>query len=341
MTRTHVERAITLCEVVVITVVLALLLAIATPALQAVDEDVERTLCLGNLRMMGQASWAYAADDPRDQLAPLHQRTVSTSLGQGFLGTEWSWRTAPPASFGGRTATRPFPTERGEVTVLMDKEGPWATRTRPLTSYLRSDSDIDLAMFHCPADSGYPNSPWSSSCPFTAFDIPLYEMLGNSYRTNLIGLVWLGGGSVTGWFSSGVWGHTASSIQSPLSRTVLYSDPLFFEFSFHGEGTGWAPPIPGWHGRLMSDNVAYSDGSARMTRVGVLETFSAQQLAKMGYTPSFSWHWFLRRGPTWRTDAFPTPGAQIRVFRENGQNISPTVSWTGWPFDDHQFNLPP
>ena len=337
MAGTHVERAITLCEVVVITVVLALLLAIATPALQAVDEDVERTLCLGNLRMMGQASWAYAADDPRDQLTPLHQRTVSTLLRQDFLGTQWGHRTAMPASFGGRTATRPFPTEVGEVTVMMDKEGPWATRTRPLTIFLQSDTEIDLAMFRCPADRGYPDSLWSSSSPSTAFNIPLYEMLGNSYRTNSIGLRW----TVGGWFTSGVWGHTASSIQSPLSRTVLYSEPLFYEFSRHGEGTGWAPPIPGWHGRLMSDNVAYSDGSARMTRVGVLETFTSAQLAKMGYTPNFSSRWFLRRGPTWRTDSFPTPGAQIRVFRENGQNITPTVRWTGWPFDDHQFNLPP
>ena len=166
-------------------------------------------------------------------------------------------------------------------------------------------------------------------------------MFGNSYRTHRIGLFWAAGpGTVNGFFDSGVWGHTASSIQSPLSRTVLYSEPLFYEFSRVGEGSG-LPPIPGWHGRLMSDNVAYCDGSARMTRVGVLETFTSAQLAKMGYTPSFSSRWFLRRGPTWRTDSFPTPGAQIRVFRENGQNITPTVRWTGWPFDDHQFNLPP
>ena len=84
----------------------------------------------------------------------------------------------------------------------------------------------------CPADRGYPDSPWSTSVPPTAFNIPLYEMLGNSYRTHWIGLFWPGGGgTVNGFFDSGVWGHTASSIQSPLSRTVLYSDPLFYELT--------------------------------------------------------------------------------------------------------------
>lgn len=91
----------------------------------------------------------------------------------------------------------------------------------------------------------------------------------------------------------------------------------------------------------MSDNVAYCDGSARLTRVGELYEFSDEELEEMGYTPMFDQDTFLRRGPTWREDCYPTPGAQIRIYNANNQNVTPPVYWTGWPFDDYQFNPPP
>ena len=34
-----------------------------------------------------------------------------------------------------------------------------------------------------------------------------------------------------------------------------------------------------------------------------LSTFDTTLLGKMGYTSSFNWNWFLRRGRTWQTDS--------------------------------------
>jgi hypothetical protein len=98
----------------------------------------------------------------------------------------------------------------------------------------------------------------------------------------------------------------------------------------------------------MSDNVAYCDGSARLTEVGELYEFSDDELRDMNYRDPYGgldWSWFLRRGSTWRIDTYPTPGAQIRMYSSDGGNLSPDPpdGYLGdyWPYKDYQYNPPP
>ena len=329
MSRTSVKKAFSLMELVVVVTMAGLVILILGPGLQDMGRKTAAAVCLSNLRQIGAASWQYAAEDYREQLVPLHQTVVRTFHGEGFPNPQWAWRTAMPRSFG--TRTRPL--------------NRWCY---PSLSEALGRAPTGSAVFRCPADTGYPDSEWIYEAPRAAAGIPHYDMLGNSYRFNTIGLAWAGGGgSASGFFTSGPEGHTASSIASPMPETVLYCDPMFYCFSREGEN-GYGPdPIPGWHGELMSDNVAYCDGSARLTRVGELYEFSDEELDEMNHADPMgghNWSWFLLRGPTWRMDCYPTPGAQIRIYNHGGQCVTPDVSpWLldFWPWQDYQYNPPP
>ena len=346
MSRTLAKKGFTLIELLVVVAIIALLISILLPSLQGAREQGKKAVCLANFRQIAQASHAYANDDDREQFIPLHLMMVSTLSGSGWGGTEWSWRTGTPFCFGGRTSQKVFPTESGPVSVMMDDWGNWGARTRPLNKYVYGDIDQadfkNLPMFKCPSDAGFPDSVWVQDAPRQCADIPLYDMLGNSYRINVAGLVWLSGSLRTGSFSVGAWGHTVSSIENP-ARVAAYSEPLFYNFSRQGDliDDPEVLPIAGWHKKIMSDLVAYCDGSARLTRVDKLSEFETETLRKMNYTPNFTYSWFLRRGRTWQTDCYPSPGALIRVYAPSGQTLTPNPPYTGWPFDNYQANLPP
>ena len=217
---------------------------------------------------------------------------------------------------------------------------------RPLNNYVYGSVDQadmkKLELYHCPSDMGYPNdSKWIQDCPPESFELPLYDILGNSYRINVAGFVWIGGSP--GAFSVAAWGHKASSVENP-SRVVLYSEPLFYNMSRQNESDDpTRVPLAGWHRKVMSDNVAFCDGSARMTKVGKLGVFDSATLAGMNFTSSFDWPYFLRRGKTWQTDSYPSPGAVINKYNKSGERVTPSLSasWSGWPFTNYQGNETP
>jgi prepilin-type N-terminal cleavage/methylation domain-containing protein len=334
MRKTLLKKAFTLIELLVTVALLAVLATMLVQSAGHVRQRDAQAVCLANLHTIATASLQYAAEDPRDQMVPLHRMMVSTLAGLGWGGTEWSWRTAIPCSFGGRTATVPFPTESGTVTAMMNASGLWGARTRPLNGYLPGPGSSGLKTMHCPADAGYPDSGWVTEAPQQAVGIPLFDMLGNSYCVSRFGAAFLQGTAKVAEFSVSPWGHTASSIDSPLSETVLYCDSLFSSFArWHDEPN--ADPIPGWHGQLLSDNVGYCDGSARLTERGELQ-----------HDPDFQVDWFLRHGPDWQLDCYPTPGSMILAYTPSGGLAFPTWqefigAYSGWPFEDVQYNPPP
>ena len=247
-------------------------------------------------------------------------------------------------SFGGRTAVteflQPTPTD-----VMMDEWGMCGARTRPLNLYMfgsieQSDSK-NMEFFHCPSDTGYPDSAWVRDAPRSLADIPCYDVVGNSYRNNSAGLIWTGGTSHIGGFQVSPMGHRLSTLPNP-GRLAVIMEPMFYNFSRQNAAIN--PdllPIAGWHKKVMTDNVLYVDASARPTRVNELSTFDPTLLGKMGYTPNFPWNWFLRRGRTWQTDSYPTPGAFIAAKSPNGTRIphNQLQTWTGWPFSNYQDNM--
>jgi hypothetical protein len=331
-------------ELVVVAAAGALLLTMTITGARGIRARGRQTSCLENMHRIGAATLAYAIDDPRNQAVPLHRMHVSTHMSDG-IPSPWSWRTALPFSFGGRTATVPMPTAQGDVTVMTDPAGYWGAKTKPLNSYLAGPASVGLETFHCPADTGFV-APWGQSAPAEAAGIPCFDFLGNSYCSTRLGVLWVSGATATGFSVTTPIGHTAASLESPLAETVLYCDPFFFAYSAMLAGDPNAPPLPGWHGELMADNVAYCDGSARRTQVGELYEFTDEELDEMGVSPAFD-DSLLRRGPDWQMDCYPTPGAVIQVFNDNGSVVFDVASYLqmagfrGWPFDDFQINEAP
>jgi len=317
------------------------------PSLRSTTSRRHQVQCLSNLGRIAAASLTYAAEDPREQLSPLHRLAVLANHAAGFTGW-WSWRTALPCSFGGVAAAVPMPTSGGHVTIMMDPEAPWADR--PLNSYFPSE---EPTVFRCPADVGYPKLPEdiqdvTMMAPPEATGIRCFDYLGNSYRSNGMGIVWPVGPLALGRVVTGVEGHGASSIPSP-TRTVLYPEPLFYMWVY--AASKFLPQalpdelrFPGWHGEVFADNVAYCDRWARLTQVGELQQFTHQELEEMNFSPGF-WdtpYFFLRRGATWSMDTYNAPGSVIRVFSDTDcmslWREDYIAGYTGWPFDDYAVN---
>ena len=344
------EAGFTLIELLVVVAIIALLISILLPSLQKAREQGKLAKCLANMRGIGQASLNYASEDSREHIVPIHQSMTEFNrvVMQNFQ-SDWWWRTAMPFVYGGRTAVSPFPyRSNATTTVMMDDYGIWGARTRPLNKYafagtLGEGNYKDLPWYQCPSDTGYPDSPWVQDAPRWIHGLPCYDILGNSYRINVAGLIYVGSGA--GQFSVGALGHRASSLPNT-SRLAMYSEPMFYNFSRQNPAVN--PdllPIRGWHRKVMTDNVMFADGSARPTTVNELADFDRETLAKMGFTPNFQWQWFLRRGTTWQTDCYPTGGAYIPRFRQEGvrggQRVSsrPPGRYTGWPWYNYQDNF--
>ncbi|MBI5863674.1 MAG: prepilin-type N-terminal cleavage/methylation domain-containing protein [Planctomycetes bacterium] len=351
----------TLIELLVVVAIIALLISILLPSLQGAREQGKRAKCLANMKSIAQGSVAYATEDKKELVAPIHQMAVSTLHSQGFTGTVtpqdpaeqypapfMAMRLAIPTSFGGRTPQVKIPTSGGGgVTVMMDPEEQpggsdrWLAKTRPLNKYVMGSNEQsdnkNMEMYRCPADTGYPQHRFMRDCPVEATDIPTYDMLGNSYRINVAGYFWISGSSGVGQFSIGVWGKQLSKL-SDTGKVAMYCEPIFYNASRVLGPVQNAPDIVGWHKAVMKDNVAYADGSARSTLAVQMIDWPAQLLAQMNVATDNPWYYYLRRGDTWRTDTYPTPGSRIVMRNAAGAIVTPGIppgNMNKWPYSGH------
>lgn len=333
------NKAFSITELVMVLGGLGLLATLILPLPQSLRQRERSAACLANLERIGAASLAYAAEDARQQLVPLNMTDVTPLHGAGW-GSIWGWRTALPHSFGGQTPTTAFPIGGG-LTVMLDSywgadPNPWGAAARALNPFVEAAGGT-LQTYHCPADAGYPVAvtEWTSpDVPASAAGIPCFEMLGNSYRANHAGAVWFQGSDysvASGSLYVGPSGHSAEYILEP-ARAVLYSDPMFYTAVRQLSDAEQTDPIVGWHGFLMADNVLYSDGAARLTEIGSLYQFNAQELQDLFLYDTHPSSWLLRRGANWQMDCYPAPGAVIHTYTEPGPP-RPYTSQLGWPFE--------
>jgi len=148
------RRAATITELLTAVCFLGAASLVLIPSLRSTANRQNQVQCLSNLGRIAAASLTYAAEDPREQLSPLHRLAVLAAHANGFTGV-WSYWTALPRTFGGVAATVAMPTSGGYVTVITDPEGPWADR--PLNAYFAPQELTTV--FRCPADVGYPKLP--------------------------------------------------------------------------------------------------------------------------------------------------------------------------------------
>jgi len=93
----------------------------------------------------------------------------------------------------------------------------------------------------------------------------------------------------------------------------------------------------------MLDNLVFCDGSARPTRAAGHETVD-ETVARMRMEVGNNWD-LISRGPGWRFDLWPTPGARIWAHDPNDllwnppYTAQPNQRWRTWPFAGAQDNL--
>lgn len=341
---TRARRAFTLIELLVVVALIGLLMSILLPSLQGAREQAKRAYCLANLRSIIQASIAYAGDEPKDLVIPIHSSMVTFASSQDY----WLRRTAMWFAFGGRSAPKPFLTTNGPR--MLDDSGTFAAATRPLNRYIFTSIGAadarEMKLFRCPSDAGYPAHPDIDDSPAENAERACYDTLGNSYRASLFGVFPLATEAYDGAFAVGPWGHTLGSIPEP-ARVPVYGEPRFFNMIGldNGDANPDAVIALGWHKQWMQENVAYCDGSARATRATGHQSVE-REVAETRMAVGPNWD-LISRGPSWRFDLWPTPGARVWAYDpanqlwNPGYTAHPEERWRYWPYLGAQDNLRP
>jgi hypothetical protein len=276
---------------------------------------------------------------------------VSSHMGDGFQGV-WGLRTALPFAYGGRTPQVAFPGGTSPPNMMTNPNttngGRWRAKTRPLNTYLydlAGSDENNLPLYQCPSDQGFADSPFTFDAPPECQEIPCYDMLGNSFRFNFAGQFSPSSGGSNGELSVGPYGHRISTLENPGRQTAIM-EPGFYTMTIQAV-YGPVPPelrLRGWHGAVMVFNVGFVDGSAHPTKVEDLTRFDAATIAKMKVNGDpDAW---VRRGPDWQMDCYPTAAAFIPKFNDSGAAVftwanSPWANLHGWPMDGRQENVRP
>ena len=233
------SRAFTLIELLVVVAIITALIAVLLPSLNSAREAAGRAACLSNLRSIGQATHAYADEDERHMLVPLHGSMV-------HVQPTWYKRTVMWFAWGGRAAPEPFLYYHSNGYWINETNGYgiYGTNQRPLTKYLFpriAADERDVEVFHCPGDRGYPDYDQSvvDDAPQANAERSMYNTVGNSYRGSL-SHVYAGGAATTRRFSVGVWGQRIDRLKN-VSELIWGGDPMWFNMIGSDSESGWCP----------------------------------------------------------------------------------------------------
>jgi prepilin-type N-terminal cleavage/methylation domain-containing protein len=344
MRKTKETTGFTLIELLVVVAIIALLISILLPALANARESAKRGVCLNNMRQISSSVQGYSDEDRAEQLIPIQQMMMQRSSSL-FNGTIWGYRLAHWMIWGGKTCTKRFLVSCSDPRPACGPYvgGPglevYAEKTRPLNRYMFGITGLEedpkqYEGFHCPSDTGYPDSPLIDDSPRANANRPCFDTLGNSYRGSLYCYI-----ADYGAFGIGPWGHRASTLPNP-SRLILIGEPTFFNMIGMDNGASAPDPVvvQGWHKKPMMDNLVFADGSARATTaVGHEDITDPAAIAKIGPNTNLT-----SRGPSWTFDCYPTGGATIwglagRFARPNFSGCGGVK--TAWPYSNAQDNL--
>jgi len=339
MTVSRPTRAFTLIELLVVVAIIALLISILLPSLARAREQAKKTVCLSNLKNIGTSTAAYAEDDDRNMIMPLHSLHVRDG------NKYWLKRAVMWWAWGGANATEPFDSNDGTVMLdWTDNKNRFGAKARPLTNFMYPDIEdnaYNLNAFRCPSDRGYPTVGIQNQViddfPYQSFEKPCYNVVGNSYRGSLAQFI-QGSQTAANRFSVGIWGQRADGIANP-SQMVWGGDPMFFNMIGTDSGGGWDEVLAyGWHEQFFTENLLYADSSARATRAvpnnDPAWMPAAGDLDLWGVDPGAAIA--LTRGPGWRLDAYPTPGVKFGDYGVPGPPAGGK-----WPWRGHGITPPP
>ena len=348
-------RAFSLVEVLVAGSVFLFALAVLAPALGAARGRDALADCLANMRAIGQASLTYAGDDPNEIMIPVPHWEL---LYQACGAIEW----------GGKSG-RGQPTTAGDPSTSIFGTGAYrGPAHRPLNPYFYAggfhdynppdgvpdpgpnnenwlaDTQLDLGIYRCPADTGYAGGGFLYTAESradrneTAFrdeGLTAYDHYGTSYVANTFWIV--GGISGQRIRSQSVYLTPLSRVPSP-SHTIAYREipSRYVQMwgSWEGSGCEWAGyedrfegnfnTVPGWHGQDFHFNVTFADGHAAMVEMqGCFRP--APNLGPMNYPPYVCGptadpyecdRCVTIRGPEWCLDTLPVRAVMTPYFAD-------------------------
>ncbi len=338
--------ALTIIELAVSIVTLAIAASVVLSAVGDLRRSSKELRCLHNLGRIATATSAYSAADANEQSIPVHSEFETEGRGP-FGEVEW----------GGKSGDFEY---QSPIDSHIPRWGTAAGRgpsTRPLNRiiYKRSfpdnqddagpnnenwilDSQLELDVFHCPADYGYTGRHYSL---FEILGQTSYDQYGNSYAANQLWVAVFDQNDLL-YTSGSPFLKPVSGIPSP-SRTLLFQENalLFGWVPFpYTESPGLErssvtagdhnddPHIAGWHGAPFSGNATFADGhSARIKMDGHIlphpdiETYPA---IAPWYEQTANPRHALIRGADWQKDTLPSPlTSTSSEFRVNG--IRPPV----------------
>ncbi len=151
--RSSASRGFTLVELLVVIAIIALLISILLPSLAKAREQAKNAKCLANLRDLGSGAFAYAMEDTRGYLVPIHWRAVGAlfgSQGSAPMGSGGAYLQGD-IQWGGKG---------GNPTLFNEDNGSFYANKWAFThayEYGPGDRPLNKVLFKNPANAGWPS----------------------------------------------------------------------------------------------------------------------------------------------------------------------------------------
>jgi len=315
-----------LIEVAVSVLTVAVGSTLLIPALGEARVQSKEIKCLSNLQRLGEAASVHAAAHPQELAIPKH---AEFGKARGIVGDiEWGGKSGvgEPSVLGDPLTSRwgtqlgRGPCTRGLNNVVYGRVFP-DNREDPGPDQVnwRNDTQLDLDVFHCPADHGYAGYHFYS---WKKSRLTSYDHYGNSYT---VPSLWIGiplqGCKLR---SNSAFLRPVSRVPNP-RNTVLFLENCG-KFAWHWnygidgceslsgtiQGPDRTTEIRGWHGRPWEFQTAFVDAHAGPAR---MEGHSHPQPQLAVYPDCDQenpadcypfWRCAIIRGPGWQLDTLPS-----------------------------------
>jgi prepilin-type N-terminal cleavage/methylation domain-containing protein len=330
----------TLVELLVVISIIALLIAILLPSLAKAREQTKQTMCMTNLRGIAEAGLTYAAEDKNENPIPVHFLMWSGAADYDELSLA-------RFAYGGKAGVGPTVGSSPGAMGTRNYCGP-ATRALNRAIYKtnfpdyfneptrwKDDEQLDLKIFKCPSDKGYPGGvlmpPILQTWRSTDQRISAYNYFGNSYTGQIVWVRYIGGSPHDFLMSNTCFLRPLSRVPNP-TRTVLYQETAAkdaYKFERVEDNDPCDPCIVpdkrcirgeesltfiahGWHKKDYFFNNVFGDGHAeflhmRGTYCEDVVGFSGEGCCGKDTGENGRDRRIILRGPRWQLDCLPSP----------------------------------